>query len=61
MCLPCRPAHPDEAQGLYGMVELLDPPNTAALAEMRKQMAPFMYAGGIHAFACCEHMLAAPP
>lgn len=35
-------------------VDVIDEPNTAA--QLRKQLGPYTYAGGIQAFACMEYM-----
>jgi hypothetical protein len=55
----CRPLHPQYMRGCGVLLtEVLDEPHTTA--QLRKQLAAYMYAGnGIHAFACLDQMRAA--
>jgi len=50
--------HPRYTSGC-GVVMCDGPDELITVQAMKKALAPYMYTGGIHAFACMEHMRAA--
>jgi hypothetical protein len=55
LLLCCRPCHPQHASGMGVLAAVQD--DVLPLSQLRKNIAPYTYAGGIQAYACLNHLV----